>query len=206
MKSGHRIDPPVWVVDDDSSIRRSIRRALETDGHRVECSASAEDVLTRLDGHRPACMVMDIGMSGIGGITDLPGRLRERGIDAPVIFLTAAADVQATAAVMKRGAADVLLKPCDVNALREAVRQAMATDAAHRQRRDQLRDIRRRMAKLTPREHEVAILLASGSINKQIAAKLGLSERTVEIHRGRVMAKMGTDSIARFAVQWAMAS
>jgi FixJ family two-component response regulator len=194
----------VFLVDDDLDIRRLVAAELEHAGHHVETFASAKDFLHALGPESHGCLLLDIEMPGMSG-TELQKHLAERNIAIPVIFLSAKASVAMTAAVMKRGAFDLIEKGCKTAVLLEAVRLALEAHARDRARRVKVAAIRARIATLTPREHEVAALLATGLGNKQMAQVLGVSGRTVEIHRARVMAKMQTDSLAHFVLQWAEA-
>jgi FixJ family two-component response regulator len=193
--------PTVYVVDDDPAIRRLVGCLLEDAGYTFECYESAEGALDALSADQHGCLLLDMRMPGMSG-TEMQRVLGESGVDLPIIFFSGVADVPSTAAVMKRGAVDVIQKPCDAHTLVSAVHSAIEKDRTRREERLRLAQFKRRIAELTPREKEVASLMASGMTNKQIALKLSVSDRTVEIHRSRVMSKMQVDSIAGFVVQW----
>ena len=185
----------VFVVDDDPKILRIIADVLDGDGWTVETYTRASDFL---DAYRPGvcqCVLLDIQMPGLSGL-DLQKELQARQIDIPVVVLSATVDIPTAVEIMKRGAMDVLQKPFDSDELIQVVRKALARDAKTARDRTQREEIRERMGKLTPRERDVMELVVAGKANKQIARELKVSERTVEIHRGRVMKKMHADSVA----------
>ena len=187
--------PVVCLVDDDPKILRLVSAILGECGLTVRTYDTAQGFL---DDFRPGtrgCLLLDIQLPGLSG-TELQGGLEARGIDVPVVFLTATADVPTTVTIMKRGALDVLQKPFDADALVAAVTNALARDAADAGERARRAEVLDRAARLTPREREVMNLVVRGMANKLIARELGLSDRTVEIHRGRVMEKMEADSVA----------
>jgi FixJ family two-component response regulator len=192
MKAADSATPPtVFVVDDEDGMRHALRRALAAGGFAVQDFASGLDFLA---GYRPlpqACLLLDMKMPGMSGL-ELQALLNERRIDLPVIFLTGAADVPAAVTAMKAGAADFLEKPFDNEALLERIRQVLAIQRP--QAGDD--DYRRSLALLTPREAEVMQLMLTGMTSKLIARELGVSHRTVEIHRGRVMEKMQAKTLA----------
>lgn len=176
--------PRVFVVDDDPSLRKSLCRLLSSVGYEAETFASALDFLEREACTDPCCLVLDVQMPGPSGI-ELQARLAAAGRHASIVFLTGHADVPMSVAAMKAGAVDLLTKPVDEKDLLDAVERALARDA-----------IRARAARLTPREHEVFERVVNGLLNKQIAAELELSEKTVKVHRARVMRKMQAGSVA----------
>jgi two-component system response regulator FixJ len=190
----------VFVVDDDPKILRLVADVIEGEGWAVETFSHASDFLASYHPEACACLLLDIQMPGLSG-PELQKELLAREIGIPIIYLTATADVPTTIEVMKRGAFDLLQKPFDAERLIAVVRTALAREAASAQQREQLETVRRRIAQLTPREREVLELVVSGMANKQIARQLKLSERTVEIHRGRVMKKMEADSLANLVHQ-----
>jgi len=188
-------EPVVCLVDDDPKILRLVSAILGECGIPVRTFATAQQFL---DDYRPGtrgCLLLDIQLPGLSG-TDLHERMAADDIDLPVVFLTATADVPTTVTIMKRGALDVLQKPFDADALVAAVKNALARDAANAADAARRAEVLDRAARLTPREREVMNLVVRGMANKLIARELGLSDRTVEIHRGRVMEKMRADSIA----------
>jgi len=188
----------VHVVDDDASFLRAISRRLEAAGFQVAAFDSAEAFLTRRS-DLPGCAVLDLRMPGAGGL-ELQEALSRSKEPLPVIFLTGHGDVSSSVRAMKRGAVDFLTKPVDGDELVEAVRRAIAVDAQVRAQRRTVRDLRARYERLTPRERQVFALVARGLANKQIAAELGTSERTVKAHRAQVMEKTGATSVADLAL------
>jgi len=185
----------VFVVDDDPSVLRSLERLLRAAGYAVEAHASPQVFLERAPMDRPGCVVVDLRMPGLGGL-DLQEELARRGFPLPLIFLTGHGDVPSSVRAMKAGAIDFLSKPCDDTDLLAAVERALARDAEARAARAEKEAIRARFDALTPREREVCLLVARGLLNKQIAAELGAAEKTIKVHRGRVMAKLGAESVA----------
>jgi two-component system response regulator FixJ len=192
--------PFVFVVDDDPKILRLVADILQAEGWNIETFSLASEFLDRYRLESCACLLLDIQMPGLSG-PELQRELLAREIGIPIIFLTATADVPTTIEIMKRGALDLLQKPFDPEVLVAVVRNVLAREAATAQQRTQTQAIRRRLAQLTPREREVLDLVVAGKANKQIARELELSERTVEIHRGRVMKKMEADSLANLVHQ-----
>jgi FixJ family two-component response regulator len=185
----------VLVVDDDPSMLRSLGRLIKSAGFAVESFASAHEFLERCRPDIPGCLVLDIHMPGVSGL-DLQEELAAAGVDLPVIFLTGYGNVPASVRAMKAGAFDFLEKPVDDRALVDAIHQAVARNRRVRLEHAELREIRRRVESLSPREREVLGLLVTGMLNKQIASELGTSEKTIKVHRGRVMAKMQAGSMA----------
>lgn len=185
----------VFLVDDDATVRRSIRRLLCTWGFEVEEFDSAETFLTRPAHDGAACAVLDLMMPGLDGLA-LQRRLVELGRSLPIIFLSGHGDVRSAARAFREGAVDFLTKPVEESALVEAVRQALERSAADRQGRDELAALTELVGRLTPREQQVFALLSTGLPNKAIAARLGTTERTIKAHRAHVRAKLGTDSLA----------
>jgi two-component system, LuxR family, response regulator FixJ len=190
----------VFVVDDDVKILRLVADILEAEGWTIETFCRAGDFLNSYHPESCACLLLDIQMPGLSG-PELQRELLDREIQIPIIFLTATADVPTTIEIMKRGALDLLQKPFDPEKLVAVVRNALAREAATAEDRTRMEVTRRRMAQLTPREREVMEMVVAGQANKQIARQLKLSERTVEIHRGRVMKKMEADSLANLVHQ-----
>jgi RNA polymerase sigma factor (sigma-70 family) len=188
--------PIVHVVDDDDSLRKAVTRLLRAAGYDVRDYASAGDfALAGRDNDRRGCVLLDVRMPGPSGL-DLQEALAKEEEPLPIIFLTAYGDVPTSVRAMKAGAVDFLTKPIKRDVLLSAVRAALARDLRSHTSREQLRDLRTRFAKLTPREREVFDLVVAGRLNKQIAAELGMAERTVKAHRGQVMAKMQVASLA----------
>lgn len=188
-------EPIVFVVDDDPSVRRSLKRLLRSAGLEAETFASAGEFLAYQLTIRPSCLVLDVRMPGQDGL-DLQRELDRRGLDPAIVFITGHGTVSLSVEAMKGGAIDFLEKPFDGQELLTAVRQAVGRSARAWRKRAELEVLQRRRATLTPREHEVFSLVAGGLLNKQVAGRLGTSEKTIKVHRGRVMRKMRADSFA----------
>ncbi|KYG03040.1 LuxR family transcriptional regulator [Sorangium cellulosum] len=187
--------PTVFVVDDDPSVLRALERLLRSAGYAVEGHASPEAFLERAPSERPGCVVVDLRMPGLGGL-ELQDELARRGCPLPIVFLTGHGDVSSSVRAMKAGAVDFLTKPCDDTDLLAAVERAIARDAEARAARGEQQALRTRFEALTPREREVCLRVAQGLLNKQIAEELGAAEKTIKVHRGRVMEKLGVESVA----------
>lgn len=185
----------VHVVEDDAGVARALVRLLTSAGHRAEAHAAAEDFLARYDPDQPGCAIVDLGLPGMDGLT-MQATLEARSIACPLVFLTGAGTVPASVQAMKAGAIDFLQKPVDAQALLAAVDAALAHDAAARETHSARRDGARRLASLTPRERQVLELVVAGRLNKQVAADLGTAEKTVKVHRGRMMKKLGVRTVA----------
>jgi FixJ family two-component response regulator len=186
--------PTVFVVDDDSSVRKALSRLLHSAGLKVAAFASAEEFL-RTSGPDPAgCLVLDVSMPGLNGM-DLHQALAKQASALPVIFLTGRGDIPMSVRAMKRGAVDFLTKPADEDALVRAVHRAIEVDRTARRERAAIADAQARLDTLTPREREVLAGVIRGQLNKQIAADLGTVEKTIKVHRARVMEKMGAQSV-----------
>jgi RNA polymerase sigma factor (sigma-70 family) len=196
MTSSVSEKPIVHVVDDDDSLRKAVTRLLHAAGYDVRAYASAGDfALASRENDRRGCVLLDVRMPGPSGL-DLQEALAKEDEPLPVIFLTAHGDVPTSVRAMKAGAVDFLTKPIKRDALLSAVRTALARDLRSHTSHEQRRDLRIRFAKLTPRERNVFELVVAGNLNKQIAAELGMAERTVKAHRAQVMAKMQATSLA----------
>ena len=187
--------PTVFLVDDDASVRKSLSRLLRSADLQVETFASAHDFLTREQFGGNGCLVLDIRMPGISG-TDLFNELRKADYSMPVVFLTGHGDIPTGVQAIKEGAADFLTKPVDEEELLNAVRVALARDVVEHEKHVDATLIRQRLQTLTDREHEVLTYVIAGMLNKQIAHALGISEKTVKVHRGRVTEKLGVHSVA----------
>jgi len=185
----------VFVVDDDESVRTSLATLLESDGYSVESFVSAAEFLLYAPNVGPACLVLDVRLPGLDGLA-LQRRLAEKGRIEQIVFITGYGDIPMGVRAMKAGAVDFLAKPFEDQALLDAVAQAIARSAEHWQERREVAQIRERIATLTPREFEVLRLVISGLLNKQIASELGAALRTIKTHRGRVMHKLGVQSVA----------
>jgi FixJ family two-component response regulator len=188
-------EPRVFIIDDDESVLRAIGRLLRTSGFSVEAFASPTDFLARLPYDGAACVLLDLRMPQLSGL-DVQEVLAHRNLTMPVVFLSGQGDVPSTARAMREGAVDFLVKPVDENELFDAVSRALARSTELRKRACELRDAADRLERLTKREREVCELVSRGLLNKQIAFELGTSEKTVKVHRGRVMHKLEVDSVA----------
>jgi two-component system response regulator FixJ len=187
--------PTVIVVDDDDAVRTSLRLLLKSVGLPVETHGSAHEFLAAFDADQPGCLVLDIRMPGMSGL-ELQAKLADEHAIVPIVFITGHGDVPMAVEAMQHGAVDFIQKPFRDQDLIDRINQALDKDKANR---DSLRErdaILRRMAQLTPREREVLDLVTVGKANKVIAGDLDVSQRTVEIHRARVMEKMGASSLA----------
>ena len=185
----------VFIVDDDADVRASMRRLLKTVGLQAEVFANAQDFLQRKIPHGPSCLVLDIRLPGMSGL-DVQRNLINTGVNIPIIFITAHADVPMTVKAMKSGAVEFLTKPFRDQDLLDAIEQALQRDQVARQHQKEIGVLQERYRSLTVREREVMALLVSGMLTKQIASKLGTSEITAAIHRGNVMRKMQAGSPA----------
>jgi FixJ family two-component response regulator len=188
-------EPYVFVVDDDESVRTSLGTLLESDGYSVKSFVSAADFLMHAPGVGPACLVLDVRLPGLDGFT-LQRQLTERGRMEQIVFITGYGNIPMGIQAMKRGAVDFLPKPFESQALLNAVAQAIGRSVDSWRDRQEVAQIRARIATLTPREFEVFRLVITGLLNKQIAFELGAALRTIKTHRGRVMHKLGVQSVA----------
>jgi len=185
----------ILVVDDDESVRRSLERLLRSAGYVVETLASAEEFMDRGVHHDLGCLVLDIGMPGQSGL-QLQKLLADDGCDVPIVFLTGQGDVPSSVGAMKRGAVDFLTKPVIDEDLLGAIRLALEKRVADLARKKDRAAAQERIASLTPREYEVMCHVIGGALNKQIADALGTGEKTIKVHRGNVMEKLGVESVA----------
>ena len=185
----------VFVVDDDPSIRRAIKLLLESIGLEVELFGSAQEFVAGRPANRPSCLVLDIRLPGVSGL-DFQRQLNEAKINIPIIFISAHGDVPMTVRAMKAGAIEFLTKPFRDQDLLDAVQVALDRDRARRQREGEIAKLRERFESLSAREREVVAMVVSGMLNKQIAAKIGITENTVKVHRSRAMEKMQAKSLA----------
>ncbi len=185
----------VFVVDDDSSLRRALARLIHSAGWKVDTYASAQDFLDGADCESTGCIVLDVQMPGMTG-PELHAQMAARGISLPVIYLTAHGNLHTGVEAMKNGAVDFLVKPVDSDTLLDTVRHGIERHAAEQTQRRQREDIETRLARLSPREREVMTLVVNGHLNKQIADRLGISLKTVKVHRARVMKKVEVKSVA----------
>lgn len=188
-------DSLVVVVDDDERICRSVERVLVNDGFRVRTFPSARGYLAEQSWLEPDCLIIDIRLSDADGVTMLRDS-RAAGLETPAIFITGTADLTTAVKAMKLGAIDLLEKPLDEGTLLDAVHHAIEVGRELRAERHRLAALWQALATLTPREAQVCALVATGRLNKQIAAIIGTTEKTVKVHRARAMAKLGAHSVA----------
>jgi FixJ family two-component response regulator len=188
-------DAIVFVVDDDSSIREAIESLVKLAGLRVETFGSAQEFLRSKRADLPGCVVLDVELPGLSGL-DLQRELASHGIKLPIIFITGYGDIPMSVRAMKAGALEFLTKPFRDQDLLDAIEQALERDRAARRHAREIAELRERFDVLTSREREVMSLVVAGRLNKQIGFELKISEVTVKIHRGRVMNKMGAESLA----------
>jgi FixJ family two-component response regulator len=189
------VAPLVFVVDDNPSVRKSLSRLLAAAGYTVEAFASAREFLTRVPSDGPCCLVLDVRMPGLTGI-ELQAALAAAGRRMSIVFLTGHVDVPMSVKAMKGGAVDLLTKPIDREALLAAIVRAVAKDTEDRSEEIRIAEIRQRVKTLTVRETQVFALVVTGMLNKQIAFDLGVVEKTIKVHRARVMEKMRAGSVA----------
>ena len=187
--------PLVFVVDDDPSVRKSVTRLLESSGYAVEAFASAREFLARAPHPGPCCLVLDVRMPGLTGL-ELQERLVAGGRHMSIVFVTGHVDVPQSVKAMKVGAVDLLTKPVDAEDLLAAVQRCVAKSTRDVSTAARVTDVQRRVKTLTAREMEVFALVVTGMLNKQIAGALGIGEKTVKVHRARVMEKMRAGSVA----------
>ncbi|MGZ5198345.1 MAG: response regulator transcription factor [Telluria sp.] len=188
-------EPIVYLVDDDRAVRTAVGRLLAADGLAVQAFGTAGDFLRVHDPDAPGCVVLDMCLPDLDGLA-VQQALLASGCERPVVFMSGVGGVAESVRAMKAGAADFLTKPCDEAALLGAVHAAIERDLRLRGVHRELDAIRGRMASLTPREHEVLRHVVDGRLNKQIAADLGIAEKTIKVHRARAMEKMGASSLA----------
>jgi RNA polymerase sigma factor (sigma-70 family) len=187
--------PVVFVVDDDPSVRSSLKLLIGSEGLQVESFDSADTFLQRKPPDAPSCLVLDVRLRGLSGL-DFQRQLAARNIRIPIVFITGHGDIPMTVKAMKAGAIEFLTKPFRDQDLLDAVRTGLERDRARREREKQVTDLQQRFNLLTPREQEVISMVVSGMLNKQIAGQLGTAENTVKVHRSRAMEKMRAQSFA----------
>jgi FixJ family two-component response regulator len=185
----------IFLVDDDASVLRGLRRLLRAAGYDTRPFASPSEFLAQLPEDTPGCAVLDLRMPGLNGL-ELQQAMESKNCHLPVIFISGHGDVPASVRAMKAGAVDFLLKPFDEQQLLEAISQALRKDAAARASRTEADALRTRHSVLTPREREVCERVAQGWTNKEIARQLGTTEKTIKVHRARLIQKLGVDSVA----------
>lgn len=186
--------PTVFVVDDENSVRKALCRLLASAGFAAASYASADEFLAGYERAQPGCLILDLSMPGLNGL-ELQQALRARDSLLPVIFLTGHAEIADSVRAMKGGAVEFLTKPVEDEKLLAAVREALATDAGARAEQAATDAIRQRLATLTPRELQVLRCVIAGKLNKQTAAELGTVEKTIKVHRARVIEKMQAGSL-----------
>jgi len=186
----------VFIVDDDADVRKSVARMLKVAGYTVEAFASAEHFLAAHRHEGPGCLILDVQMPGIDGLT-LQEQMAHGESALPIIFITGHGDVPMCAQAMKAGAVDFLPKPFDAKVLLKAVADAVSKDTHDVARQDERRMLQARLDTLTAREREVFQHLLTGKLNKQVAAGIGITEKTVKYHRGNVFQKFGVTSVAQ---------
>jgi FixJ family two-component response regulator len=187
--------PVVFVVDDDPSVRRAIKRLVESVGLRAELFGSAQEFLYSERPDAASCLVLDIRLPGISGL-DFQRELAEANIHTPIVFITAHGDIPMTVRAMKAGAVEFLTKPFRDQDLLDAIQQGLERDRTRRAQEAEVATLRERFESLTPREREVLPWVVSGLPNKQIADAVGASEATIKVHRSQLMRKMGAPSLA----------
>lgn len=185
----------VFVIDDDPTLRRSIEFLVDSVGIEVNAFGSGQEFIDNADPGRPGCIVLDVRMPGMSGL-DLLDVLSDRGFHNPVVIITGHADVPMAVRALKSGAVDFFEKPFNDQVLLDRVQELIDHDVEQREKTEGLQEIRERVETLTPREHEVMGLVIDGKANKQIATHLDLSEKTIEVHRSRVMRKMRATNAA----------
>ncbi len=188
-------EPTLFIVDDDPEICRALGRLLRGAGYRTRAFATATEFLV---GHQPeqaGCLILDVGLPGLNGL-ELQRLLADTGCLRPIIFMSGYGDVPNTVRAMKAGAVNFLVKPVDQQDLLAAVEEALAIDASNRAQWSARNEAVERVASLTPRERQVLHKVVAGRLNKQIAAELGIVEKTIKVHRARVMRKMRAGSVA----------
>jgi FixJ family two-component response regulator len=185
----------VFVIDDDRLVRDSVADLLNSAGFTVQTFGSATEFVQGQRPDAPACLILDVELPDISGL-DLQTELAKSGIEVPIVFLTGHGDIPMSVRAMKRGAVEFLTKPFRKQELLDAVQEALRRDGEVRKQRSESFELQERLGTLTPRERQVLALVVTGRLNKQIAGELGITDVTIKVHRGRVMRKMGADSLA----------
>lgn len=185
----------IFLVDDDPGVLKALTRMLSTHGYEVRAFSSSTEFLAKHDRSLPGCAIFDVSMPDLDGI-ELQAAVKAGGVERPVIFITGVGDIPVTVQAMKAGAVDFLTKPVKSRQLLAAVALAAENEARALELRSESAAINERISRLTPREREVLTHVIAGRLNKQIAADLGTVEKTIKLHRGRVMQKMGVRSVA----------
>jgi FixJ family two-component response regulator len=184
----------LFIVDDEAEMRRSLTRLLRSAGYTTRAYATATDFLSAHDPAAPGCLILDMALPGMNGL-ELQQTLTSTGCRRPIIFLSGRSDIPKSVRAMKSGAVNFLTKPVEMHDLIEAVDEALTIDEAERAASSERHGVTERLATLTPRERQVLGHVVSGRINKQIAADLGTAEKTIKVHRSRVMRKMHAGSL-----------
>lgn len=192
-------EPIVFVLDDDASVRKALKRLIISIDLKVKTFDSAQTFLQYGPYNGPACLVLDVRMPGMSGIK-LQEKLARDDFNIPIIFITGHGNISMSVKAMKAGAVDFIEKPFEDQKLIDAINKALEKDQRDRIKRTDLKKLQGRIKLLTPREHEVFTLVVSGRLNKQIAFDLGMSEKTVKVHRARVMTKMKAKSLAKLVL------
>jgi FixJ family two-component response regulator len=195
QKQTEDAEPMVFVIDDDEGVRQALRRLFQSVDLKVEAFASAVDFLKQKIPSAPSCLVLDVRLPGISGL-DFQSELTRANIDIPIIFITGHGDIPMSVRAMRAGAVEFLPKPFRDQDLLDAVRVGLDRDRARRASEIAISNLRKRYESLTNREQQIIALVASGYLNKQIAAEIGVTEVTVKVHRGNMMKKMGAKSLA----------
>jgi FixJ family two-component response regulator len=188
--------PTVHIVEDEPAVLRSLMRVVSNAGHRVRGYASPIEFLSQRDCTTPGCVVIDLCLPGMSGL-ELQEQLTRDGCLQPIVFVTGNADVSASVRALRAGALDFLIKPVEAQALLDSVHEALRRSAIDLRKQIERSVVQQRAGTLTPRERQVLDGVVSGLLNKQIAAEFGVSEKTIKVHRGRVMHKMGAHTIAQ---------
>ena len=187
--------PTVFLVDDEASVLKALSRLLRSAGLNVKIFGSPQEFLQDQDPHAPGCLVLDVAMPGLNGL-DLQRALAAKGTELPIIFLTGRGNIPMSVEAMKQGAVDFLTKPTNDEDLLAAIRAGIRKDRANRHAEAERSSIQQQLATLTPREREVLRHIIAGRPNKQVAADLGIVEKTVKVHRARILKKMKVQSLA----------